>query len=519
MERVYIFDTTLRDGEQAPGFSMTTEEKLQMAHQLAKLGVDVIEAGFAAASKGDFEAVNLIATEVKGPTICSLSRALERDIELAGEALKPAERKRIHTFIATSEIHMKYKLRMSPEEVLERARKAVEFARKFTDDVEFSCEDATRSQRDFLYKVIETAIKAGATVINIPDTVGYTVPEEFAKLIEDIRNNVPNIDKAIISVHCHDDLGMAVANSLMAVKHGARQVECTINGIGERAGNAALEEIVMALRVRKDFFGGLYTNINTKEIYKTSRLLCRITGSFVQPNKAVVGDNAFAHESGIHQHGVLANPLTYEIMSPDDVGFPSTRIVLGKHSGRHALKSKLKELGFEFSEEDLDRIFERFKALADKKKEVYEEDIEALVYEEFMKHEEDEPIKVLHYQVQTGDKLLPTATVVLTFRGEERTATSTGNGPVDAIIRAIQKALNMEPTLLDFSIKALTPNTDAQAESRLVIELDGVKASGRGVDVDIIRASVNGFVDALNRALLRKSYIISKENLRREGTV
>ena len=310
MDRVYIFDTTLRDGEQAPGFSMTTEEKLQMAQQLAKLGVDVIEAGFSAASKGDFEAVQTIAREVKGPIICSLARALERDIELAGQALAPAERKRIHTFIATSEIHMKYKLRMSPEEVLERAKRAVEYARKFTDDVEFSCEDATRSQRDFLYKVIETAIKAGATVINIPDTVGYTVPEEFADLIESIRNNVPNIDKAIISVHCHDDLGMAVANSLMAVKHGARQVECTINGIGERAGNAALEEIVMALKVRKDFFGGLYTNINTKELYRTSRLLCRITGSFVQPNKAVVGDNAFAHESGIHQHGVLSNPLT-----------------------------------------------------------------------------------------------------------------------------------------------------------------------------------------------------------------
>ncbi len=519
MDRVYIFDTTLRDGEQAPGFSMTTEEKLQMAHQLARLGVDVIEAGFAAASKGDFEAVNLIAQEVKGPVICSLARALERDIELAGQALEPAERKRIHTFIATSEIHMKYKLRMSPEEVLERAKRAVEYARKFTDDVEFSCEDATRSQRDFLYKVIETAISAGARVINIPDTVGYTVPEEFADLIEGIRNNVPNIDKAIISVHCHDDLGMAVANSLMAVKHGARQVECTINGIGERAGNAALEEIVMALRVRKDFFGGLYTNINTKELYRTSRLLCRITGSFVQPNKAVVGDNAFAHESGIHQHGVLSNPLTYEIMSPEDVGFPSTRIILGKHSGRHALKNKLKEMGFEFSEEDIDRIFERFKALADKKKEVYEEDIEALVYEEFVKHEEDEPIRVLHYQVQTGDKLLPTATVVLTFKGEERTATSTGNGPVDAIIRAIQKALGVEPKLLDFSIKALTPNTDAQAESRLVIELDGVRASGRGVDVDIIRASVNGFVDALNRAMLRKSYLISREALRREGTV
>ncbi|MCS7196747.1 MAG: 2-isopropylmalate synthase [Aquificaceae bacterium] len=519
MERVYIFDTTLRDGEQAPGFSMTTEEKLQMAFQLARLGVDVIEAGFSAASKGDFEAVNLIAREVKGPTICSLARAVERDIELAGQALAPAERKRIHTFIATSEIHMKYKLRMSPQDVLERARKAVEFAKRFAEEVEFSCEDATRSQRDFLYRVIETAIEAGARVINIPDTVGYTVPEEFANLIESIKNSVPNIDKAILSVHCHDDLGMAVANSLMAVRHGARQVECTINGIGERAGNASLEEIVMALKVRKDFFGGLYTGINTKELYRTSRLLCRITGSFVQPNKAVVGDNAFAHESGIHQHGVLANPLTYEIMSPEDVGFPSTRIVLGKHSGRHALKSKLNEMGFDVSEEDLERVFERFKALADKKKEVYEEDIEALVYEECVKHEQEEPIKVLHYQVQTGDKLLPTATVVLTFRAEEKTATATGNGPVDAVIKAIQKALNIEPELLDFSIKALTPNTDAQAESRLVVELEGVRASGRGVDVDIIRASVSGFVDALNRALLRKSYILSKENLRREGTV
>jgi 2-isopropylmalate synthase len=479
MEKVYIFDTTLRDGEQAPGFSMTAEEKLQMALQLARLGVDVIEAGFAAASKGDFEAVKLIAEEVKGPVICSLARALEKDIELAAQALEGAERKRIHTFIATSEIHMKYKLRLSPEEVLERAEKAVAFARRFTDDVEFSCEDATRSQREFLYRIIERAIKAGATVINIPDTVGYAVPEEFAQLIEDIRNNVPNIDKAIISVHCHDDLGMAVANSLMAIKHGARQVECTINGIGERAGNAALEEIVMALKVRKDFFGGLYTNINTKELYKTSRLLCRITGSFVPPNKAVVGDNAFAHESGIHQHGVLSNPLTYEIMSPEDVGFPSTRIVLGKHSGRHALKSKLKEMGYELSEEEIDKIFEKFKALADKKKEVYEEDLEAIIYEEVMKIEEEEPVKVLHYQVQTGDKLLPTATVVLSYMGEERTATSTGNGPVDAVIKAIQKALGIEPKLLDFSIKALTPNTDAQAESRLVIELDGIKSSGR----------------------------------------
>ena len=518
MDRVYIFDTTLRDGEQAPGFSMTAEEKVQMGHQLARLGVDVIEAGFAAASKGDFEAVKLIAQEVKGPVICSLARALEKDIELAAQALEPAERKRIHTFIATSEIHMKYKLRMSPEEVLERAKRAVSYARNFTDDVEFSCEDATRSQRDFLYKIIEEAIKAGATVINIPDTVGYAIPEEFASLIRDIRENVPNIDKAIISVHCHDDLGLAVANSLMALKYGARQVECTINGIGERAGNAAMEEIAMALKVRKDFFGNLYTNVNTKEIYKTSRLLCRITGSFVPPNKAIVGDNAFAHESGIHQHGVLANPLTYEIISPEDVGFPSTRIVLGKHSGRHALKKRLSELGIEVSQEEMERIFERFKALADKKKEVYDEDLEAIIYEEFAKSEE-EPLKVLHFQVQTGDNLLPTATVKVSFRGEERTASSTGNGPVDAVVKAIMKAINVEPKLSDFGIKALTPNTDAQAESRIVIELDGLKASGRGVDVDIIKASVNAFVDAINRALMRKNYILSRQKVRQDGTV
>ncbi len=518
-EKVYIFDTTLRDGEQAPGFSMTTEEKLQMAHQLAKLGVDIIEAGFAAASAGDFEAVNRIAKEVKGPVICSLSRALEKDIEIAGKALAPAERKRIHTFIATSEIHMKYKLRMTKEEVLERAKKAVSFARNFTDDVEFSCEDATRSERDFLYKVIETAINAGATVINIPDTVGYAIPEEFGQLIEDILNNVPNIDKVILSVHCHDDLGLATANSLAAVKKGARQVECTINGIGERAGNAALEEIVMALKVRKDFFGDLYTDINTKEIYKTSRLLCRITGSFVQPNKAIVGDNAFAHESGIHQHGVLSHRMTYEIMNPEDVGFPMSRIVLGKHSGRHALKKRLQELGFNLSEEEINRLFEKFKALADKKKEVYDEDLEALIYQEFINTDMEEPVVVNHFQVQSGDNMVPTATVKLTFKGEERTATATGNGPVDATIKAIQKALGINPKLLDFSIKALTPNTDAQAEARIVLEIDGVKASGRGVDTDIIKASVKAFVDALNRGIMRKEYILQRKEVRKEGTV
>ena len=518
--RVYIFDTTLRDGEQAPGFSMTTDEKLQMAMQLARLGVDVIEAGFAVASQGDFEAVNRIAREVKGPVICSLSRALEKDIEVAGKALEPAERKRIHTFIATSEIHMKYKLKMSPDEVLQRIERAVSYARKFTDDVEFSCEDATRSEREFLYRAIETAIKSGATVINIPDTVGYAVPEEFGRLIEDIVSNVPNIDKVILSVHCHDDLGLAVANSLTAVKHGARQVECTINGIGERAGNAALEEIVMALRVRKDYFGGLTTGVDTKELYKTSRLLCRITGSFVPPNKAIVGDNAFAHESGIHQHGVLSHRLTYEIMNPEDVGFPaSRRIVLGKHSGRHALKQKLEEYGIKYSEEDLNRVYEQLKSLADKKKEVYDEDIEAIIYQEFMKLGEEEPIKIEHFQVQSGDNLMPTATVKLFFKGEERTATSTGNGPVDATIKAIQKALGIDTNLLDYSIKALTPNTDAQAEARMVLELDGVRASGRGVDTDIIRASVKAFVDAVNRAIVRREYILQRSDIREEGTV
>ncbi len=516
--KVYIFDTTLRDGEQAPGFSMTTEEKLQMAHQLARLKVDIIEAGFAAASKGDYNAIRLISEEVKDVTVCSLARAVEKDIEIAGSALEPAERKRIHTFIATSEIHMKYKLKMSPEDVLERAKKAVSYARKFTDDVEFSCEDATRSQRDFLYKIIEEAIKAGATVINIPDTVGYAIPEEFAELIDDIMNNVPNIDKVVLSVHCHDDLGMATANSLTAVLHGARQVECTINGIGERAGNASLEEVVMAIRTRKDIFKGIYTDVNTKEIYKTSRLLCRITGNFVQPNKAIVGDNAFAHESGIHQHGVLSHPLTYEIINPEDVGFPMSRIVLGKHSGRHALRRRLEELGVKFTEEDLNRLFEKFKELADKKKEVYDEDIEALIYEEFFRSEE-EPVKVIHFQVQSGDALVPTATVKLEYKGEERTATSTGNGPVDATIKAIQKALDIKPKLLDYSIKALTPDTEALAEARVVLELNEVRASGRGTDTDVIKASVDAFVDALNRAIVRREYIIKRNMANKEGTV
>jgi 2-isopropylmalate synthase len=502
-KRVYIFDTTLRDGEQAPGFSMTIDEKLQMAHQLARLGVDIIEAGFAIASKGDFEAIKLIAEEVKGPTICSLARANETDIERAAEALKPAERKRIHTFIATSDIHMQYKLKKTKEEVLELAKKAVRFARNFTDDVEFSCEDATRSSKDFLYKIIEEAIKEGATTINIPDTVGYATPLEFYELIKSIKENVPNIDKAIISVHCHNDLGMATANSLMALKAGARQIECTINAIGERAGNAGLEEVTMALVVRKEYFDNLYTNINTKEIYKTSRLLCRITSSFVQPNKAVVGDNAFAHESGIHQHGVLSNPMTYEIMKPEDVGFPSNRVVLGKHSGRHALKSRLQELGIELPEEEFEKLFEELKALSDKKKYIYDEDIEALIYKDVFK-QDNKSLKLISFQVQTGDNLLPTATVSLEINGEKKIFTATGDGPVDAVIKAIEKALPQEPKFLDYSIKALTPNTDAQAEARVLIELNDIKSSGSSTDTDIVKASANAFLDAVNKALFKK---------------
>ncbi len=502
-KRVYIFDTTLRDGEQAPGFSMTVEEKLQMAHQLARLGVDIIEAGFAIASKGDFEAINLIAREVRGSKICSLARANENDIKAAAEAIAPAESKRIHTFIATSDIHMQYKLKKTKEEVLELAKKAVRFARNLVDDVEFSCEDATRSSKEFLYKIIEKAIEEGATTINIPDTVGYTTPLEFYELIKDIKNSVPNIDKAIISVHCHNDLGMATANSLMALKAGARQVECTINAIGERSGNAGLEEVVMALVVRKEYFDNLYTSINTKEIYKTSRLLCRITSSFVQPNKAVVGDNAFAHESGIHQHGVLSNPMTYEIMKPEDVGFPSNRVVLGKHSGRHALKSRLSELGIELSDGDFEKLFEEFKALSDKKKYIYDEDIEALIYKDVI-HKDADAIKLLSFQVQTGDNMLPTATVSLEIKGEKKILTATGDGPVDSVIKAIEKALPNEPVFLDYSIKALTPNTDAQAEARVLIEMDGIKSSGVAIDTDIVKASAKAFVDAVNKSLFKK---------------
>jgi len=426
--RVYIFDTTLRDGEQAPGFSMNMEEKMAVAHQLAKLGVDVIEAGFPIASPGDFEAVKRVAQEVRGPIIAGLCRANEEDIERAAEALKYAERARIHTFIATSEIHMKYKLQMDPDDVLQAAVAAVKFARDFTDDVEFSAEDATRSDMDFLCRVVEAVIGAGATVVNIPDTVGYAIPDEFSERIATIMNSVPNVDRAIISVHCHNDLGLAVANSLAAVKVGARQVECTVNGIGERAGNASMEEIVMAIKTRSDLFG-LTTGVNIHEIYRTSQLVSRVTGVYVQPNKAIVGKNAFAHESGIHQHGVLSNPLTYEIMTPESVGVPSSRLVLGKHSGRHALKERLASLGFDLDDETLGRVFDKFKVLADKKKEVFDEDLIIIAEEELMAVPRAFELDYIH--TTAGNKVLPTATVRLK-RGEEAFQDSAiGDGPVE----------------------------------------------------------------------------------------
>ncbi len=509
MDKLIIFDTTLRDGEQAPGFSMTVEEKLTMAKQLEKLGVDVIEAGFAAASEGDFDAINKVAKEVKNSAVCSLARALHSDIQKAGEALEPAERKRIHTFIATSPIHMKYKLKMTEDEVLQRAIDAVQFARNFTDDVEFSAEDAFRSEREFLYRIFEAVIAAGAKTINVPDTVGYAIPEEFGQLIADLKNNIPNIDKAVISVHCHNDLGLAVANSLSAVKNGARQVHSTINGIGERAGNAAMEEVVMAVKVRHDYFKNVYTEINTKEIYKTSRLLCRITGSFVQPNKAIVGDNAFAHEAGIHQHGMLAHRETYEIMKAEDVGVPSSKIVLGKHSGRHAFKTRLEELGYTtLSEEEVDKLFTKFKALADKKKEVFDEDIEALIFDELFQL--DEAMKLKYYHVISGNTVITSAIVKIEKYGEEILTEGFGDGPVDSAMRAIEKALGVKSKLKDFSIRALSSGKDAMGEVRIMVDFDGIVTSGKGVSTDIIEAALKAYIDAFNRYTARKKFLEKK---------
>jgi len=496
--KIKIFDTTLRDGEQCPGASLNFEEKMEIARQLARLNVDVIEAGFAIASPGDFEAINRIAKEIKGPIICSLARCKKEDIKAAGEAVAPAEKKRIHTFIATSPIHMEKKLKMKPEAVLEQAVAMVKYAKTFCDDVEFSCEDASRSEPEFLYKIIKAVIDAGAATINIPDTVGYTMPDEFSALIKGIIENVPNINKVAVSVHCHNDLGLAVANSLEAIKAGVSQIECTINGIGERAGNASLEEVVMAIKTRKDLFD-CYTDINTKEIYKASRLVSTLTGLVVQPNKAIIGANAFAHEAGIHQHGVMAARETYEIMDPKDIGLTESLLVLGKHSGRNALSKRLKELGYDLSKENLEKAYERFKVLADKKKEITDRDLESIVADEVYAPEEVFKLKKL--LVTSGTSKKPTAEVELIKDKKTIKKKATGDGPVDAAYKAIAELTKTKAKLVDYIIQAITGGTDAQGDVTVRITDGKNTYSGRGVDTDIIIASAQAYLAAINRMM------------------
>ncbi len=510
-DRIIIFDTTLRDGEQCPGATLNVDEKLLIARQLARMGVDVIEAGFAFASPGDFEAVQKIAAEVgteNGPVICSLARAIKADIEAAAESLKPAAKGRIHTFISTSDIHLEYQLKKTRAEVLAIAEEMVSYAKSFMDDVEFSPMDAVRSDPEYLYQVLERAIAAGATTVNIPDTVGYTTPSEFGELIRGIKENVPNIDQAIISVHGHNDLGLAVANFLEAVKNGVRQLECTINGIGERAGNASLEELVMALHVRRRYFNPYLgrspeseaplTNIDTRQIYKTSRLVSNLTGMLVQPNKAIVGANAFAHESGIHQDGVLKNKLTYEIMDAQSIGLTDNQIVLGKHSGRNAVRTRLKELGFDLSETDLNKAFVRFKEVADKKKEITDWDLEALVNDEIQ--QAPDLFRVELVQVSCGSNATPTATVTLrTPEGKELTDAAIGTGPVDAVYKAINRVVNVPNELIEFSVQSVTAGIDAIGEVTIRLRHNNRVFSGHAANTDIIVASAQAYINALNR--------------------
>lgn len=496
MEKVKIFDTTLRDGEQSPGFSMNIAEKLRMAKQLEKLGVDAIEAGFPIASQGDFEAVKLITESIKKSQVVGLARANDRDIDRAWEAIQHARNPRIHTFISTSDIHLTHQLRKRREEVLEMAITAVKRAKSYTENVEFSAMDATRSDRDYLCQVIEAAIDAGATTVNIPDTVGYTIPTEFGNLIRYIKQKVSNIDRAVISVHCHNDLGLATANSLSAVLNGARQVECTINGIGERAGNTSLEELVMILYTRKDY-SNLATNIITEEIYNTSRLLTRITGVGVQPNKAIVGSNAFAHESGIHTDGLLKDKITYEIMTPESVGVRKSTFVLGKHSGRHALREELKKMGYELSDEDVNKVFNQFKELADKKKDLYDEDLETIVAEIVWRA--PDKYKLININVVSGSFAIPTATVQMEVDGKQIKDVDMGDGPVDAAFKTIAKITKTKSRLLKYSVDSITGGTDAQGVVTVRLEEDGKEIVGRGAHTDIIMASVLAYINALNR--------------------
>ena len=498
-DRLIIFDTTLRDGEQSPGASMTKEEKIRIAKALERMRVDVIEAGFPIASPGDFEAVKAVADTVKDSTICGLARALDKDIDRAGEALRSANSARIHTFIATSPIHMEAKLRMTPDQVMEQAVAAVKRARQHTDNVEFSAEDAGRSEPAFLKRIIEAVIDAGATTINIPDTVGYNVPHQFGNLIGELIQDIPNADKAVFSVHCHNDLGLAVANSLSAVLNGARQVECTINGLGERAGNAALEEVVMGVRTRQDVFP-CDTRIDTTQITPTSRLVSTVTGFVVQPNKAIVGANAFAHESGIHQDGVLKSRETYEIMRAEDVGLRENSLVLGKHSGRNAFRSRLIDLGIEFeTEEEINEAFRRFKVLADKKHEIFDEDLQALVTDVAAEESDFIHLVSLHVCSETGEK--PVARVVLNVDGEEQSAEAEGGGPVDAALKSIESIVDSGANLRLYSVNNITSGTDAQGEVTVRLEKGGRVVNGQGADTDIVVASANAYLHALNKLL------------------
>ena len=502
-DRVIIFDTTLRDGEQSPGASMNAAEKMRIAIQLEKLGVDVIEAGFPAASEGDFEAVSQIAGRLKQSEVAGLARAARPDIDRAWQAIRHAARPRIHTFIATSDIHLEHKLKMSRDEVVRAAVAAVAHAKSLTDNVEFSAEDGSRSDRDYLCRVFEAAIAAGATTVNLPDTVGYAIPGEFAELVGYIRQHTPNIGRAVLSVHCHDDLGLATANTLAAIHHGARQAEVTINGIGERAGNTSLEEVVMALHTRANFLKS-GTRIKTEYIYPTSRLVSMITGLLVQPNKAIVGANAFAHEAGIHQDGILKNPMTYEIMKPETIGLSANRLVLGKHSGRHALRTQLKDLGYDLSDEELNLVFGKFKELADKKKHVMDEDLEAIVTEGILRTSDVFVLDYLH--VTAGTTVLPMASVRLKINGRPAQDAGYGNGPIDAAYNTIAKLTGTSSELMRFSISALTGGTDAMGEVTVRLRENGLLALGKGADPDIITASAKAYINGLNRLEYLKSH-------------
>ncbi len=501
MRTIKIFDTTLRDGEQSPGASMNVAEKLQVAKQLARLGVDIIEAGFAIASPGDFDAIRTIGGEVEGPIICSLARAKEEDIKRAWDALKDTPKRRIHTFHSTSDIHLKYQFRVSREEALKRSVEMVRLAKSFTEDVEFSPMDATRTDTGYLCEVVEAVIEAGALTVNIPDTVGYSIPSEFGALIKAIRGRVKNIDRAVIAVHCHNDLGLAASNSLSAVLNGAGQIECTVNGIGERAGNCSMEEVVMALRTRRDIFDA-DTNIKTEEIMRSSRLVTKITGMYVQPNKAIVGANAFSHESGIHQDGLLKEKSTYEIIRPEAIGLHKTKFVLGKHSGRHAFRTRLSELGYTLADAEVNHAFERFKRLADQKKEIYDEDLEALVTEEVTTV--TEIYTLVDLNVTAGIHQRPTAVIKLKMNEEIIEKKEHGDGPVDAVFKAITSITGTKCRLLKYEVKAITGGTDALGEVVCSVEEDGKSVSGHGSDTDIIIASAKAYINALNKLAMRK---------------